>query len=546
MCLWGAFRLYDAAGERIHLSSKKATALLAMLATAPGGERTRSWLQDRLWGSRQKEQAQQSLRRELAEIRKLLAEHPDLIAADRDRVRMDMGQVKVDRSDGIAGAVFLEGIDLPGEDGFEEWLRDQRQEAVTADEPDRLELPLSVVDLAKPAPGFGGKPAIAVMPFENGTQSADWDIWAEGINEELIERLSRLRWLPVIAPASVAELRGQDLDPPTIGRMVGAAYILRGRLSVRLGAMALHLQLFDGKSGQLLWSEPVALPDGITAAIIEDVLLRVVATLESRVDTEEQARVLDRDVERLDVNELVWRARWHLNRLHRNDAEIARKLLATALEQRPNSADVLIQVAFSKAWDIWSNRREDTAILEMRALALRAAAADSFDGRGYMLAGMAEMWMRNHVQAESHFLEALRLNPSLARAYAQLGSNHYLAGRPREALEPLQTALRLSPLDTQVFYVLGEMAIAHFMLGDYAEALRHAELSMARRPAYTHAHVMKLNALLRMGRPDEARKARDQLYQVKPGFQLDDMDWQPFADRAWNDELKRGVTEAGR
>ena len=84
------------------------------------------------------------------------------------------------------------------------------------------------------------------------------------------------------------------------------------------------------------------------------------------------------------------------------------------------------------------------------------------------------------------------------------------------------------------------------MLGDYAEALRHAELSMARRPAYTHAHVMKVNALLRMGRPDEALKAIAVLHHVKPGFRIDDMDWQPFADRKWNDELKRGVIEAGQ
>lgn len=548
LCLWGTFRVYDTDGSRIDLSSRKGAVLMAMLATAPGGERTRTWLQDRLWGSRQREQAQQSLRRELAELRKVFADRPGLFAADRERIRIDTAQVNIDRSDALAGAIFLEGIDLPGEEGFEEWLRERRrldeEGAETAPPLRQASLPASVVDVAAPAAGFGGKPAIAVLPFENAIRSADADIWADGMTEDLIERLSRLRWLPVIAPSSVAEMRGSDLDMAAIGRAVGAAYILRGRLAERAGQMALHLALYDGGTGQLLWSEPVALTEGVTPQAMEEALTWVVAMLESRIDNEQQTRVLDRDLDRLDINELVWRARWHLNRLSRKDAAIARKLIAKALEQRPNSADVLIQAAFAKAWDIWSGRHEDAEVLEMRALALRAMAADSFDARGYMLAGMAEMWLRNHIQAEVHFTEALRLNPSLARAHAQLGSNHYLAGNPQAAFAPLKTALRLSPLDNQVFYVLGEMAIAHFMLEEYPETLHHAELSLARRPAYFFAHVMKIAASVELGRTSDARAALARLYQVKPGFRLDDLDWQPFADRSWTERLKDRVRQA--
>lgn len=533
---------------RVDIPSRKAMALLAMLGTAPDGERTRSWLQDRLWGSRQKAQAQQSLRRELASLQTTLRPAAaNLLRATRDRVQLDLARISIDQVDRDAGATFLEGFDLPGEEGFEDWLREQRQHDLVVRAPSAdlaPALPRSVIDLRDPAPGFGGRPAIAVLPFENATQGADGDIWAEGMTEDLIERLSRLRWLPVIAPASVAELRNRDFDASTIGSLVGAAYVLRGRLVRRGTALALQLNLLDAYSGQLLWSERMPLPDGVTQEVLEDVLERLVATLDARIDSEEQTRVIDRNVEELDYNEVVWRARWHLNRLTRKDAAIAKGLLDGALQQRPNSADVLVQASFAKAWDIWSGRFDETEIIELRNLALRATAADRFDGRSYMLVGMAEMWLRNHDAAESYFEEALRLNPSLARAYAQLGSNHYLSGRPESAFKPLRIALRLSPLDQQVFYVLGEIAIAHCMLGEYSEAIRYAELSIARRPAYFYAHVCRINALVRSERPAAAARALQALYRAKPGFQPGDIDWLPFREPSWNQFLKDGLVLA--
>ncbi len=525
-------------------------ALLAMLSTAPGGERTRSWLQDRLWGSRQTAQAQQSLRRELSALRTALpASFGELVIADRDRVRLDLKHFEIDHRDRDQGAVFLEGFDIAGEDGFEEWLREERQRnfPAPAEAAETPPLPKAIVDLAKPAPGFGGKPALAILPFINASAEPDGDIWAEGMTEDLVERLSRLRWLPIIAPSTMAELSHRNLDALAIGGLIGAAYVLRGQLAQRAKTLSLNLTLLDGQTGQMLWSERLALPDGVTQLALEEVAHDLVGTLDARIDTEQQSRVINRNVEELNFNEQVWRARWHLNRLTKHDAQIARELLARALEERPNSADVLIQACFAKAWDTWSGRRDEASMREMRGLAQRAIAADNYDGRAYMLAGMAEMWLRNHENAEGLFVEALRLNPSLARAHAQLGSNYYLTGDPKSALEPLRQALRLSPLDTQNFYVLGEMAVSYLMMEQWTDAIRHADHAIARRAAYFYAHVVKVNALVRSGNLSAAKKALAKLYEAKPGFLPSDVDWLPFRERRWNDFLKQGIAlaEAG-
>ncbi len=551
LCLWGTFRLFAKDGARVDVSSKKGMALMALLATAPDGERTRSWLQDRLWGSRQRPQAQQSLRREFASLKAVLPDEiAALFSADRERVRLDPSKIDVDTKGRDKGATFLEGFDMPGEDGFEEWLRNQRQltiwQSPAAQEELASPLPRSIIDLSAPASAkyFGGKPAIAVVPFVNITGSADGEIWAEGMTEDLVERLSRLRWLPVIAPSTMVELSGRDLDASAIGAMVGAAYLLRGRLVQRADGLALQLNLLDGNNGQLLWSERIALPDGVNQKAMAELANELVGILDLRIDSEEQTRVINRHVDELNFNEILWRARWHLNRLTRADAAIARELLANLLETQPNSAEVLIQCAFSKAWDIWSGRFEESEVVQFRALALRTMAADSFDGRGYMLAGMSEMWLGNHALANCHYQEALRLNPSLARAHAQLGSNNYLAGDPESAFDPLRNALRLSPLDNHVFYVLGEFAVANCMLGEYAEAVRYADLAIARRPAYFFAHVSKINGLIRSNQRAAAQKALQALHKARPSFLPSDLDWLPFAERRWNEFLKEGVAQA--
>ena len=134
----GAFRLLGPDGRRLEVASKKAIGLIALLATGRDGERTRQFLQDKLWGSRESTQAQTSLRRELSNLRKLLAEERDpLLITEGARVRLNLPRIDFDIP--VPGAAnenerppprgvseFLEGLDVPGGEGFEDWLREQR------------------------------------------------------------------------------------------------------------------------------------------------------------------------------------------------------------------------------------------------------------------------------------------------------------------------------------------------------------------------------------------------------------------------------------
>lgn len=523
-------------------------ALLAMLATAPDGERTRNWLQDRLWGSRARPQAQQSLRRELAGLRTVFADNNAvMLIADRDRVQLNLQHIMLEEAD-RNNSIFLEGFDIPGEDGFEDWLRDERQRDIDfAQGAGRAAaLPEKVVRLTEPAPGFGGRPALAILPFANTTNDADFDVWIEGFADDLTDRVARLRWLPVIAAATMHNLGETNSNAMMVRQRVGADYVLSGQIGRAAAGTSLRVRLTDGTNNQLLWSENYQLNGQFTPAIFDDLFARLVASLATRIDSSQQTKVVERRLDELTIDERVVRARWHMKRLTRQDAAIARKLLTEASELRPNAPEVLIELAYVMARDTWTMRDGADSINAFRAVAVRARDADPFEARAYLILGMAEMWLHRLDSAADLFREAISLNPSLADAHGHLGSNHSLAGRPDQAFAPLQTALRLSPYETEAFHQLGELALAHFMLGNFDEAVEHANFALARRPAYFYAHVIKINALIADGKGPLAKSAHARLLELKPSFKPTDIDWLPFADRSWIEKLKSGVVTAAR
>lgn len=125
----GAFQLIAPDGHRLEVGSKKAIALLALLAVVPSGERWRSWIQEKLWGSLETPRAQAGLRRELHRLRKLTDPYGVmLLHSDFRTVRLNLGAVELDFRQNVAAnsAEFLEGLDLAGEGNFEDWLREMR------------------------------------------------------------------------------------------------------------------------------------------------------------------------------------------------------------------------------------------------------------------------------------------------------------------------------------------------------------------------------------------------------------------------------------
>jgi TolB-like protein/tetratricopeptide (TPR) repeat protein len=575
--LLGSFQLSAPNGRRITVRSRKGMALIAMLAMAKDGEHTRVWLEEKLWGARQKAQAKSSLRQELALLKKLLSnETAPLLICDHFRVKLDLRRCDVDarrlqNPEGenpdlrVLRGEFLEGFDIPAEDGFEDWLREQRQllEAVSKSQEigsetrgiseqttalrrlppledstdlDKrgVELSPRFIDLSRPAPGFSGCPALAILRFGNLTGDPAVEYLAEGISEELVDRLSRLRWLPVISSSSSFAVGDIDAEPKQVGRRLGAGYVLIGRLRRWADALSIVVSLVDTETAVTLWSRRLRMPVAHERHTFDLLVEELVAHLDSQIDHAEQKRASQKNEMSREVHDLIWRGRWHLNRLTPADLDRAGELFAQALEIEPPSSEALIQATFCMGWKIWTARGTEAQIQEMSKMARRAVQADREDGRGYMLQGIADIWLRNPNRAQNLLRTAIELNPSLSLAHAQLGSSQMLAGEPADAVRSLRTALRLSPHDAHVFYPLGELALCHAMMSEWSDAIEHADQALLLRPAYWHAHVTKIASLVRSGDALRALAATQALFHAVPDFSLRQIAWLPFEDAKWN------------
>ena len=544
--LMGSFRLIGPDGERIDVASRKGMAMIAMLALADDGERTRGWLQEKLWGQRDRPQAQGSLRRELTLLREHLniTERPALIC-ERQWVRLDLTQFDIDALTRRGAGEFLEGFDLAGEEGFEDWLREQRSrlaargDAGAAGE-DR-QPPGETGQAVETPVGFVDRPALAILPLANLTGDATNDYLCEGLSEDLIDRLSRLRWLPVIARNSSFAFVSDKLDPRIIGQKLRAKYVLEGRIKGVGDGYSVSVSLSDAVTGYSMWSHRVPLPPDRSQDALDPIVGELVGVLDAQIDYAEQLRARGNRQNRPEFNDLIWRGRWHLNRLTRVDSEIARQLFDKALELEPDSPEALIQATFRMGWSAWANRADVPQITEMRHMAHRAIVADPDDGRGHMLAGIAEMWLHQPVRARALLERAIALNPSLCQAHAQLGCYYNMVGDPAAAIVPLRRAQRLSPNDVHVFFIINELAVSYWMLGQWAESIEQADESLMRRPAYWYALVIKINALVGSGDMTAARRAYEELMTVKPDFTPQFIEWTPFIDRSWNRRLADGL-----
>lgn len=520
--------------------------MLAMLASAGSGERTRSWLQDRLWGSRGAEQAQASLRRELSNLRKVISTAGnELLHSDYNRAWLDLTRVQVDlrEIDGEAAGEFLEGLDIAGEEGFEDWLREERQriaERRAAAPPPPP--PPAAPAAATPLTEFARRPAIAVLPFAWLPTDPEREVVAQGLSEDLTNRLAKLRWLPVIARSSSIVAAG---DPRAVGLQLGARYIVEGTLRSEGQRLLLAVALTDTESGQVLWSDRIAIPlDGSGTPELDELPATIAATLGLKIDLREQAQAAARPANNLEVSDLIWRGRWHLNRLTKADSAAARECFDRALALDPSSSEALIQATWVRLWGLWAMRGTDDDVRAVRQMAQQAIIADYDDARGHMLAGITEIWLRQPLRALALLNRAIELNPSLVMAHSQLGCALHLKGEHVEAIERLRFAVRLSPNDHDLFFTFGELAGAHLFCGEAETALDYAEQSLARRGAYWLAHVIKIKALAMLDRRAEAANALADLIAAKTGFREEFIDWMPFLDAGKRTFLKDGLNRA--
>jgi TolB-like protein/Flp pilus assembly protein TadD len=517
--LLGPFRLGGPDGRRIDISSRKGVALVAMLATANGGEHSRAWLQEKLWGSRERGQAQDSLRQELSALKTCLNAGPwPLLIIQRTQVGLDLSRLRIDVRElgGKAGrgtGEFLEGLDLPGEEGFEDWLREMRAQLSSGAAP---AIGGRAAAVAEPA----ARPSIAVLRFEMSSTAQEEVYLAEGLAEEIIVGLSKSRLLSVTSRHSSLTFDPKGHDAREICDRLGVEYLVQGHIR-RVGeVIRVSTVLVRGAEDKTVWSARYDGPIDDLYAVQDRITAAIIGTVEPALLGYEEALSLRSAPPNPRHWVLFLRGRWHFWRATLPDWAQARSLLSQANALDPNDVPTLSLLALCNLGEVWGGAAQDPAanIAEAHRLSLRAVALDDADAYAHNILGTVLAFMDRFDQAEAEQHRALELNPYLAAALGELGRLMVFTGRLDEAVAYSDRAIAGSPNDPHLFLWFRTKALASFAAGRYEEAAKHAADACVRSPHQFFLHYMLAACCSAAGAPERARIAIQEGWRLQPHY----------------------------
>jgi adenylate cyclase len=397
-------------------------------------------------------------------------------------------------------------------------------------------------------PGFSGRPAIAVLPFENLSADPEQEYFADGIAEDLITRLSAWRYFPVIARNSSFVYRGRSVDVKQVSRELGVRYVVEGSVRKAGDRVRINVQLIDATTGHHVWAERYDRELRDLFALQDEITEALAGWLAPELMRAEQERAAHREPRSLDAWDCTQRGFWHSWKLNREDNAKARGFFEKAAELDPQLVMAFYGLAVTHYLDIfyqWTDSWEQS-VGEMVREAERGAALDEKDAFGQLALGCAYSVTGPQEKMIAALELAIELNPSLAFAYGVLGNLLAIVRRPGEAIAALEKAMRLSPRDPFLFAFLSGVALAHFAAGRYEEAVDWARRSLRRRTDWIDPHHVLAASYAHMGHLEEARTAWKEALRLQPGFSLDTFKLMlASADPDFTERYLAGLRKAG-
>ena len=423
----------------------------------------------------------------------------------------------------VAGKLDLEFEDL-GERSLKNIIRAIRVYSVRSTRPNPLpqageEDPRSgsMWAVGAPAPMLADKPSIAVLPFANMSGDPDQEYFVDGMVEEIITALSRIRWLFVIARNSSFTYKGQPVDIKKVGRELGVRYVLEGSVRKAGSRVRITGQLIDAATSAHLWADRF---DGLLQDVFDmqdQVASSVAGVIEPTLQVAETARSAGRSTTDLTAYDLYLRGYAMVMSRSRQTPE-ALRLMEQAITRDPGFGPALAWAAFCCARLMIDGESQDPPGDRQKGI--------DFARRALKVAGDDPAIIANAAEALAYFGEdigtmmtlvdrALALNPNFARGWHVSANIRFWGGHPDTAIKHAETALCLSPR-ARVGNTFFRIGAAHFVSRRFDEALPNLLIAMEEDPSFLNPRRFLAACYAHMGHLDEARKVVAQLRTMTP------------------------------
>jgi TolB-like protein/Flp pilus assembly protein TadD len=365
------------------------------------------------------------------------------------------------------------------------------------------------------------KASIAALPFNNMSGDPEQEYFCDGIVEEIITGLSRIKWVFVIARNSSFVYKGRAVDIKQIGRELGVRYVLEGSVRKAGSRVRITAQLIEAETGAHLWAERYDRPFDDIFAVQDEITMCVVGAIEPSLRKAEIDRVRRQRPSNVNAYDLVLRSLPFVYALMPQHAENAIPLLRDALKLEPHYglAHALLSWCFHVRFNRGGAREADRVVAIRHA---HEAIAHGGDDATALAVAAFVIALDEHDAAMALKLFDQALTLSSSNIFALTGSAVTLAwmGNAEKTIERAKQALRFSPFDSLNFRANSAMSIAHFYCGRYAEAVDEARTAVGTNPFFSISRAVLAASLLRLGRVEEARLAARSVLDCEPSFKI--------------------------
>jgi adenylate cyclase len=372
---------------------------------------------------------------------------------------------------------------------------------------------------ARPRLPLPDRPSIAVLPFTNLSGDPEQDYFADGVVEDIITGLARIKWIFVIARNSSFAYRGKTIDVKQVGRELGVRYVLEGSVRKSGNRVRITAQLIDAETGTHIWADQYdrALDD--IFAVQDELTISVVAVIEPTLRKAEIERARRKRPDSLDAYDLYLRALPFAFTAMPEDADRALTSLARAIELEPDYAAAHAMIAWCHEQrylrgGLHGEARQAALHHARTAIAVGGDDAAALATAAFVIAVVEY----DYETATAAFDRSFAISSSSALALGFSSIVRAWKGDDETAVDHATRAIRLSPFDPLLYVPYIGLAYAHFAAGRFEEAATAASRASQSNPKFSMPYVLHAAALANLGRREEARVVVERLRQVEPAL----------------------------
>jgi TolB-like protein/DNA-binding winged helix-turn-helix (wHTH) protein len=367
---------------------------------------------------------------------------------------------------------------------------------------------------------WGGRPSVAVLPFNNLSGDPQQEYFSDGITEDIIAALSKYRSLVVIARNSSFAFKGTSGDVRQVGLTLGAEYLVEGSVRKIGQRVRTTAQLVETEGGRQLWAERYDRDLQDLFALQDEITTTLAARIEPEIGAAERLRVERKTVPALHAWDFFRLGTKHFYKATAPENLEAQRLFRRAIELDPSLADAYGYLCYAIVLSMvyFEAEPNEERLNEAVAIGRKGVELDDQDGLLRFMYGRALLARKAYGDALAELETAVELNPCLAVSYCGLADSLAYEGRISEAIPYFQKAIDLSPYDPLRWAFYSYRALAHIFAREFELAFDWAQRATRVPNAHYWAFAHRVSALGHLRRPEELHVAAGELLQRKPDF----------------------------